>query len=651
MWNQLRRVALLLGLFFCLLLAFTQQANAQNNISVSITPPNTDNFPRITTYLSLHSVESAAVSGLTTQSFLILEGNHQLAAGEATQINAGIQLVTAIAPGPSFAIRDSMGNSRYFYLVESLRAWTEAHLASQGESFSLIAPGVAEHLSLSSAEAWFAELENYQPESRIATPTLDTLFRAVEVVGDLTTQPEVGRAVLWITAPQDTSMGIALRDLASRANQKGIHIFVWMIATPELRGLPEELQLQDLASQTGGQLFFFSGVEELPNLDTIIQPLRTVYTLSFDSQINASGTYTLAVAVKAPGLQVTSLPQQFDVTILPPNPIFVSLPSQVQPAEKTTTSLSPKPNQDPTLLTGQALEVMIEFPDGHPRPLVSSVLYIDGVAVAQNTAPPFEKFTWDFNCYSESGKHLLRVEVTDSLGLSGSSLETPIQVNISKSDRGILSWVPRQGFLLAGLGVFLAGVVLALVLIWGGRLRPRVYAHGTGRLTRPASAQVGRSRRRVESHQPPVPASIEATARRLHNRFSRPSWAHRYPMPKASAFLTFLSDTEETPPPAPIPLTGNEVTIGRDPIRATLVLDDPTVETLHARLLQEGGAYRLADEGSIAGTWVNYTQIPQEGVCLEHGDLIHIGRLGFRFSMRHPTHIRKPVVVPQETYL
>jgi predicted component of type VI protein secretion system len=137
----------------------------------------------------------------------------------------------------------------------------------------------------------------------------------------------------------------------------------------------------------------------------------------------------------------------------------------------------------------------------------------------------------------------------------------------------------------------------------------------------------------------------------LHSRFSRPSWVHRYPVPKASAFLTFLSDSEETAPPAPIPLTGSEVTIGRDPIRATVVLDDPTVETLHARLRQEDGAYRLADEGSIAGTWVNYTQIPQEGVCLEHGDLIHIGRLGFRFSLRQPIHIRKPVVIPQETYL
>jgi pSer/pThr/pTyr-binding forkhead associated (FHA) protein len=34
------------------------------------------------------------------------------------------------------------------------------------------------------------------------------------------------------------------------------------------------------------------------------------------------------------------------------------------------------------------------------------------------------------------------------------------------------------------------------------------------------------------------------------------------------------------------------------------------------------------------GTWVNYTPVSQEGVNVEDGDLIHIGRVGFRFRVR-----------------
>jgi pSer/pThr/pTyr-binding forkhead associated (FHA) protein len=48
------------------------------------------------------------------------------------------------------------------------------------------------------------------------------------------------------------------------------------------------------------------------------------------------------------------------------------------------------------------------------------------------------------------------------------------------------------------------------------------------------------------------------------------------------------------------------------------------------------GAFRLADEGSTAGTWVNYTPVSHEGTRLEHGDLIHFGRVGYRFMLKEP---------------
>ncbi len=96
---------------------------------------------------------------------------------------------------------------------------------------------------------------------------------------------------------------------------------------------------------------------------------------------------------------------------------------------------------------------------------------------------------------------------------------------------------------------------------------------------------------------------------------------------------------------AMVPITTTETTLGSDPNLATLVLDDPTVEGLHSRLIQgENGSFRLTDEGSIAGTWINYSPVSREGAALEHGDLVHIGRVGFRFSLRQPGIGRKPVV-------
>lgn len=103
---------------------------------------------------------------------------------------------------------------------------------------------------------------------------------------------------------------------------------------------------------------------------------------------------------------------------------------------------------------------------------------------------------------------------------------------------------------------------------------------------------------------------------------------------------------------APIPITLNELTLGRNASLAVIVLDDPSVEALHARLVRgEDGTFRIMDEGSVAGTWVNYSPVSKEGTSLEHGDLIHIGRLGFRFTLREPQHIRKPVITYDEKRL
>ena len=46
---------------------------------------------------------------------------------------------------------------------------------------------------------------------------------------------------------------------------------------------------------------------------------------------------------------------------------------------------------------------------------------------------------------------------------------------------------------------------------------------------------------------------------------------------------------------------------------------------------QAGGEYLLRDQGSVAGTWINYERLSDDGQNLHHGDLVHLGRVAFRF--------------------
>ena len=89
--------------------------------------------------------------------------------------------------------------------------------------------------------------------------------------------------------------------------------------------------------------------------------------------------------------------------------------------------------------------------------------------------------------------------------------------------------------------------------------------------------------------------------------------------------------------------------MGSDSVKSMVVLDSPTVDGLHARVFQSfDGEYLLADTGSIAGTWLNYAPVSTQGAHLQHGDLIHIGRMAFRFELRNASGLRQPQVMPYD---
>jgi hypothetical protein len=77
-------------------------------------------------------------------------------------------------------------------------------------------------------------------------------------------------------------------------------------------------------------------------------------------------------------------------------------------------------------------------------------------------------------------------------------------------------------------------------------------------------------------------------------------------------------------------LSKPEVTIGRAESCDIGLFGDAAVERLHARILQRGGDYFLADNGSPGGTFVNDRRV-SELVPLRSGDVIRLGRNVLRF--------------------
>jgi ABC transport system ATP-binding/permease protein len=86
---------------------------------------------------------------------------------------------------------------------------------------------------------------------------------------------------------------------------------------------------------------------------------------------------------------------------------------------------------------------------------------------------------------------------------------------------------------------------------------------------------------------------------------------------------------DEIPPVHPIKLEGNELTIGRLPDN-TVVLEHPQVSAHHAKLVRDGGSYRILDQHSTNHVYVNAQLV--SNAMLKLGDEIRIGPYRFTYE-------------------
>ena len=490
-----------------------------------------------------------------------------------------------------------------------------------------------------------------------AVPSLEVLAAALQVASDPTTRPGMERAILFITPPQDPGVSLGLKSLISSASQQKIHIYVWLLAAPEVFDLPAVDELRGLADQTHGAFFTFSHDEAVPDLETLLEPLRFVYRLGYDSQVTAAGSHQLAAQVVNSSEQLTSEPQSFELDLQPPVPTLLDPPEDIVRtyASQPTPGISPVTADLEPL--EQVLKIEVAFPDGYHHSLTQTRLLVDGIIADENSQPPFDRLVWDLRPYTQDGEHTLVVEATDNMGLVGKTNGTSVSISVPSPTQGMFIAASQKKPLLLGAATVVAASVLILVLILGGRIRPSLHPGqvrnwvGGNEKTRPAGY-------RQPSSQPkdqvsPIPKSALAVPKRdfLHSKgwFERLPWVkHEELLAPARAYLIPLVGFDEPTIPAPLQINLEDISLGSDPNLANIVIADPSIEGLHARIHQGDKSFLLSDAGTIAGTWVNYEQVESSGTHLRHMDIIHLGRIGFRFQLSEPGQLRKIIVSPLE---
>jgi hypothetical protein len=639
--HRIFAIFLILSLF-ALPMAFVapETAHAQTEAYAEIASIDTKDFPQISALVDVYDGNGEFTAGLRPNDLTAYEDGQPRPVNTLTDTATPVQMVVAINPGPGLAVRDGNAIERFTHVVGALSHWVGAQPDDSGDDLSLVSLS-GSLITHATIKDWFVSLDSFKPDFRNTTPNLQTLSIALDTVNAALPQPGMKRAILFITTHMDDpTIDSAIAPLIQTALDSNVRVFVWFVDAEEYFVTASANAFQSLALQTNGTFFAFSGKEAFPDLGLLLTPLKHTYTLTYTSSLATAGEHSLGIQVESSLLgTLTTLDKNFSVDIQPPNPIFISPPLQItrQPSAEDPY------NREVLIPAQQVIEIIVEFPDGHPRELKQTSLYVDGELMAENTSEPFEKFVWDLSTYEKSGQHEIIVKAEDVLGLQKSSMGIPITLTVTQPPRGIQAFLARYSSYLVMGAIGLAGLALLIILL-RGRLGGQLFK---GRRATRKRFEDPLTQPVVALTEPPVSAT-----KKSKTEPRRAGWLPIKPnrIAEAPAYLIRLMNGGEPASVSPIPIAEMDMTFGTDPVQSMRVLDDLSISPLHARIKRaEDGDFIIYDHGSVAGTWVNYEPVPREGHRLAHGDRIHFGQLFYRFDLNRPPAASEPKVISKKS--
>jgi len=607
-----------------------------------VTDVHTDTFPALEVEFEVYNPLGGFVTNLRPEDLTITEAGEPRSLKTLETINPGVQFTIAINLSPELSNRFA-GKTRLENILLRLDVWVKSQAKGSMDQVSLATNTGLQLIRSRTPEEWTSALTNLGSiDLNAEQSNLTALTRAVDLATDPSAEGDMKRAILYITPLPGISALEALPNLADRAANQGTKIFVWLVGSASsASAAPEQYAaIENLAVQTGGSIFVYSGQEALPDPDGYLNPMRYYYRAAFDSAVQASGSYDIGVEISRDGLVWTTEPRPVYFNVQPPNPIFLSPPSMIERV------WGEAQGQEESVLFPDrvTLQIVVEFVDGHPRALRASRLLVDDQLVVENVREPYDTFTWDLSGYDSSARHLLVVEVEDVLGLTRRSIETPVDISVEAAKPNAVKSLFTTSNLLIFGGILGAGIVLVLGMGALGKRVQRMSAATRKAYKDPLTQPLPEHKDMIQ------PVNKASSVNRptwpryaVSSLSSAPAWLLR--VPDTGSLVKAAEKSEISPPSNPasaIPLSRRETRLGSDEHLVDFKINSPTVSPQHARIRQTAeGGFLIQDAGSTAGTWINYAPVPAKGILLRHGDLVQIGRVSFRFELANPPEERQ----------
>ncbi len=636
--RNIRGAAILLTIVLAVLLPGLVTGQ-QEGPHLGIASVDSGEFPTIVLRLEALNSENGRLEDL--QGLVLSEDGQQVPDFDTRPVDIGVDLFFVVDANSMIEDRDEAGGAtRREKVRDSIIRYADRYMdPTQLDRVTIIVPeGVGgrflDRPSMVFANEVINAVNFYQPDqlddvalNRLLSMALDEAARSAD-------EGRHQAIVLFSDAANLTDYP-DIDALIGRAQEQGVTIHTVILGS---RADAAEMdQARMLSEPSGGDVVHMPDPEATDALYDKLQGRGTLNEITYRSGLDSSGAH--AIATELDGARAEA---SVDIVIEPPQ-VRLAVDNSRPIVRVATDRETPLALIEPT---SQPLVAQIEWPDQHPRAIVSASLIVDGSEFPLDGSVLSDDglltFDWDISSL-ESGDYPLQVQVVDELGLTGVSSPLPLTIEVERPMAAIAeeptaviapTTAPaataapaidesqlRNGLVITGAGIvlFVALLVILTVIILLWRSRRQI----------PAAVP-------VQAPVPPPPAPmapgpvagpVVVDSEPGMTQIDLPAFA----VGNVGAYLEVLENAPEHG--QLIPLSGNNIVLGRDPRRVAITFKDRSVSRLHARILESHGTYRIYDEGSASGTYVNYERVSLAPRTLVDNDQIHFGRVHLRFHL------------------
>ena len=136
-------------------------------------------FPTVAALLDVFDAQGQFITGLQPADVTIVEDGQPFPVIGLSESAPPAQIVVAINPGPSLAVRDGEGIDRFSRVTEVLTGWAGAQPTENPDDLSLvsIAGPIITHAE---PDDWIVSLTSFQPDFRSTTPNVQVADDSAE---------------------------------------------------------------------------------------------------------------------------------------------------------------------------------------------------------------------------------------------------------------------------------------------------------------------------------------------------------------------------------------------------------------------------------------------------------------------------------------